>query len=192
MKLFLKILNGLVTAAVLAMVLGTILLAISARRSTDAIPTVLDRKVLTVLSGSMEPVIHTGDVIIVRPITPADEVKEGDIITFRTKEEASTLITHRVMGTVSVNGKPAAYVTKGDANNSEDVSTVAHDQILGLYQWRVPYFGYVATFLRKPVGVILVVILPGLTLIGLELRKIWRILVEAEAAKAKGGEQPRT
>lgn len=192
MKLFLKILNGLVTAAVLAMVLGTILLAISARRSTDAIPTVLDRKVLTVLSGSMEPVIHTGDVIIVRPITPADEVKEGDIITFRTKEEASTLITHRVMGTVSVNGKPAAYVTKGDANNSEDVSTVARDQILGLYQWRVPYFGYVATFLRKPVGVILVVILPGLTLIGLELRKIWRILVEAEAAKAKGGEQPRT
>lgn len=188
MKLFLKVLNYAVTAVLILVIAAAAFLAFSARFSKDKIPTVAGHKVLTVLSGSMEPNIHTGDVIVIRPYTPADEIKEGDVITFRTKEKADMLITHRVVGTVNVNGVPQVYVTKGDANDSEDLSTVGKDQVVGVYQARVPYFGYVSNFLHKPIGIILCVVLPGVILLGLEFRKIYQILAEAEAAKAKGGD----
>jgi signal peptidase len=191
LKRLLKVLNVVLTVALVGVVLSTIFLAISARRSSDSIPTVSGNKVLTVLSGSMEPKIHTGDVIIVKPLLASDEVREGDIITFRTQEKADMLITHRVVGVVSVNGKAAAYVTKGDSNDSQDLSTVGRDQLVGRYSWRVPYFGYVASFLRKPVGIVLVIILPGLFVIGTEVRKMWLLLAEAETAAAKGGDPPK-
>jgi signal peptidase len=133
----------------------------------------------------MEPRIHTGDVIIVKPLAnPAAEVKDGDIITFRTKEKSDMLITHRVVGTVKVNGEPIAFGTKGDANAANDVDVVAPQQIVGRYAWRVPYFGYISSFIRKPMGIAIFVILPGLLIIAMEFRKMWKALSEAEAAKA--------
>lgn len=184
MKRFLHITGNVITAVLVLMIASTVVLAISARRSRDAIPSILGHKVLTVVSGSMEPAIHTGDVIFVKPLTPADEVQEGDVITFRAKEKSDMLITHRVLGVVQVNGQAAAYVTKGDANDSEDPATVAPDQLIGRYQGRVPYYGYVANFVRTPPGVILLVIIPGVVLIASEVRKLYRILLEAERAKA--------
>ncbi|HWI50921.1 MAG TPA: signal peptidase I [Symbiobacteriaceae bacterium] len=185
MKTALKVLNILVTV-VLVMIIGTAsVLAFSARRSGDAIPTILGHKVLTVLSGSMEPAIHTGDVIIVQPLAdPANEVRDGDVITFRTREKADMLITHRVTGTIKINGTPAGFTTKGDNNEAMDTQVVAPDQVIGRYQWRVPYFGYISSFVRKPLGIALFVILPGLIIIGLEFRKMWQAMSQEEAAKA--------
>ena len=91
-------------------------------QGADRIPAVFDYKVLSVLSGSMEPAIRTGDVIIVEPLRPEHEIREGDVITFRAADAPDMLITHRVIGIVSVNGEPAAYVTKGDANEAPDLS----------------------------------------------------------------------
>ncbi|MFZ5649991.1 MAG: signal peptidase I [Bacillota bacterium] len=192
MKKFLNVFNIAVTIILVLVISAAAFLAFSARFSGDKMPSVAGHKVLTVLSGSMEPAIHTGDVIIIRPLAPDEQVKEGDVITFRTREKADMLITHRVMGIVSVNGVPKAYVTKGDANDSHDLSTVAREQVVGVYQWRVPYFGYFSDLLRKPFGIIAFVVLPGVILIGHELIKIYKILAEAEAAKVGGGgDQPK-
>lgn len=193
MRLVLRILNGAITAALLLAIAAAGTLAFTARRSPDGIPTVLGHKVLAVVSGSMEPAIHTGDVIIVKPMAPDQEVRDGDIVTYRVHEKPDMLVTHRVVGTVKVNGEPVAYVTKGDANPDKDLATIGRDQIVGTYRWRILYFGYISAFLRKPIGIVLVVILPGLVLVGLEFRKMWQILNEAEKAKAEaaveGGEQ---
>ncbi|MDF2626420.1 MAG: signal peptidase type [Symbiobacteriaceae bacterium] len=196
MKTMLKILNGAITVFLILVIALFGGLAFSARKSGDAIPTIMGHKVLTVLSGSMEPAIHTGDVIIVKPLrNPAAEVKDGDIITFRTQEKADMLITHRVSGTILVNNQPVAFTTKGDANESPDLGVLNPNQIVGKYQWRVPYFGYFASFMRQPVGIITMVILPGLIIIGLEFRKMWQTLSEAEKAKEEaaktepGGEE---
>jgi len=178
-------LGGLFSVLLVLMMLGVGLMALAGRRSPDGIPTFRDYKVLSVISGSMEPEIHTGDVIVIKPVAEAAQIAEGDIITFRSGEEQQILITHRVVGIISVNQEPAAFVTKGDANDSEDPSTVAFKQVVGRYQFRLPYFGYVASFIRKPIGIFSVVIIPGLVLIGLEFRKIWQALSEAEASKAK-------
>ncbi|MDA8234128.1 MAG: signal peptidase I [Clostridia bacterium] len=199
MKLVLKITNIVLTSALILIIAFAAVIGFSAWLSEDKIPTINGYKLLTVLSGSMEPAIQTGDVIIERPLAAGEKVKEGDIITFFTKEKTDMLITHRVVGTINVNGKPAAYVTKGDANQSKDLSTVAPDQIVGIYKGRIPYFGYVSNFLHKPVGIIVGVILPGLILIGFEFRKIWQTLSAAEDKKAAkdaglkqgGGEQAK-
>lgn len=185
MKRLMSFLGGLFSVLLVLMMLGVGLMALAGRRSPDGIPTFRDYKVLSVISGSMEPEIHTGDVIVIKPVAEAAQIAEGDIITFRSGEEQQILITHRVVGIISVNQEPAAFVTKGDANDSEDPSTVAFKQVVGRYQFRLPYFGYVASFIRKPIGIFSVVIIPGLVLIGLEFRKIWQALSEAEASKAK-------
>ncbi|MCF8010653.1 MAG: signal peptidase I [Clostridiales bacterium] len=183
MRLILKILNICVTTILILFIVAAISLVVSARFSNDGAPTVKGHKLLTVLSGSMEPKIHTGDAIIIKSLTEDKKIKEGDIITFHTKEKEDMLITHRVVGVVSVNGKPSAYVTKGDANDSKDMSTVKREQITGTYAWRIPCFGYVSNFFHKPIGIILCVILPALAIIGHEFYKIYQALSEEEKAK---------
>lgn len=192
MKLLLKIARILTNILLAGVIALAAFVGISARAANDKFPTVMGHKVLTVLSGSMEPAISTGDVIIVKPLTPEDSIKEGDIITFRTKEKQDMLITHRVMGAVLINGEPRAYVTKGDANKSEDLGTVSREQVMGIYKWRVPYFGYVVDLMHQPKGIIALLVIPGAILIGSEFIKIWKLLGEAETAKknaaADGGD----
>jgi len=191
MRGFLKVLNAVVTGLLVLLVIASAGLAITARRSRDAMPTILGRKVLTVLSGSMAPTIHTGDVIIVQPLAPDEAIQEGEIVTFRSREANSLLITHRVVGTVRVGGQPTAYVTRGDANDSPDTVPLLPEQVIGHYQWRLPYFGYVVTFLHKPLGIILAVVLPGVIVLGLEIRQLWRLLAQSEAAPSRGGDGPQ-
>jgi len=183
MKILAKVLNAAVSLVLVLILASTAFLAISARTSPDGISTVAGYKLLNVVSGSMEPAIHTGDVILVRPLTPEDEIQEGDVITFRTLEDASMLITHRVIGVVNVNGEPTAYVTKGDANDSPDITPVTREQVLGLYHYRIPLFGYLGSFVRTKLGALLLIVLPGVILIGGEIRKMIRIMQEEEAAK---------
>lgn len=183
MRRLLRVLDVTVTTLLVLIIASTAYLGIAARKSPDAIPTVFGNKVLTVLSGSMAPTIRTGDVITVRPLQPGEVIREGDVITFRVTGQPRMLITHRVIGIVNVNGQTTAYVTKGDANDTKDMSTISPLQVVGRYQWRLPYFGYVASFLRKPIGIVLVVILPGVMLIAMELRRLWKLMAEADAAK---------
>jgi signal peptidase len=183
----LKVLNILVTAVLVLLILASAALSISARRAKDALPTIGGQKLLSVLSGSMEPTIRTGDVIAVRPVQRGEIAKEGDVITFMAKDDGSMLITHRVLGIVQVNGETVAYVTKGDNNQSPDANPVPVDRVIGLYQWRIPLFGYVSDFMRKPFGILLFVVLPGLLFVGGELKKIWRALEETEESVRSQG-----
>ncbi|BAD40165.1 signal peptidase I [Symbiobacterium thermophilum] len=183
MKILLRILSGAVTAVLAIALAGTVLLALAGRRAPDRIPTVFDYKVLTVLSGSMEPAIRTGDAIIVEPLRPEHEIREGDVITFRAADAPDMLITHRVIGIVSVNGEPAAYVTKGDANEAPDLVPVQRSQIVGIHRWRIPYYGYLSDFMHTREGIISLVIVPGVLLIALEVRKIFQVIAEEEKAR---------
>ena len=78
------------------------------------LPNAFHAKSLTVMSGSMEPTIGTGDVVVARQTSPMD-VRVGDIVTFRDPLEHDRLITHRVRE-MHVEGDTVVFVTKGDAN----------------------------------------------------------------------------
>lgn len=84
---------------------------------------------LIVKSGSMEPVLERGDIILIEKVDPknivADPVK-GDIIVFY-KPGTDILIVHRAIQRTS-NG----FITKGDANNFPDAfSPISPEYIVG-------------------------------------------------------------
>ena len=104
-------------------------------------------KVYTVLSPSMEPEYKTGAVIYVKSIDPK-KLEVGDVITFAISDE--TTVTHRIVEIISGENGELYFKTKGDANNSADEGSVHQDNVLGKPIFKIPYLGYVATFVTQP------------------------------------------
>ncbi len=126
----------------------------------------------TVLSGSMEPAIDTGDVVVDSSIRPLD-ARVGDVVTFPDPENQSRLITHRLRR-VRAKGGMVEMVTKGDANNTTERWTVAADGRIGRVEYRVPKVGYFLGFVGGKNGKLLLIALPALLLGAYELVRIWR------------------
>ena len=127
-------------------------------------------RVDAVMSGSMEPAIPIGSIVINRPAT-YQEIHVGDIITFIIPSREG-FITHRVIA-IEDNNEPV-FQTKGDANRVEDPFTVPAENMVGMVVAHIPFLGYVFYFMKTPLGFILTFVLPGLLIIGLELRDIWK------------------
>lgn len=108
-------------------------------------------QVFTVLSGSMEPVYHTGSLIYVKEVDYRD-LGAGDVITFMLNED--TVATHRIVGVVPDEEDPSVirYRTKGDANDAEDGSLVHYKNVIGSPVFTIPKLGYVANYIQNPPG----------------------------------------
>lgn len=104
---------------------------------------------LEVVSGSMEPTIHVGDIIIIN--TLEKEVKENDIITFKDKEGA--FVTHRVILMDKEN-----LITKGDNNDSED-NAITKDHIVGKYVTKINGGGKILSSLKSPFTMVMIFII---------------------------------
>jgi signal peptidase len=126
----------------------------------------------TDLSGSMEPAISPGDVVINEQIAPT-EARVGDVVTFRDPEDQGKLLTHRVVG-VRRAGSHLWFVTKGDANNTRERWRVPAGGEIGRVIYTVPWVGHVAVLTRTPLGWVLLVGVPLLLLAAEELVRIWR------------------
>lgn len=131
-------------------------------------------RVDAVFSGSMEPEIKVGSVLITRPVE-AETIKAGDIITFDSPPSEMPT-THRVVSVEK--GSELYFQTKGDANEDADPITVPAQNVLGTAYFHVPYFGYVSQFVKTPLGFILTLCVPGIIIVVMELRNIRRILTK--------------
>lgn len=112
-----------------------------------------------VRSESMRPTINMGDLIITGPPNGLlnGEVGTGTIITYDYKNE---LVTHRIQ---SVEGQ--TLVTKGDAVEDPDPWTVSLSDIRGVYLFKVPYVGYITSFVQSKLGWFLTIIVPAMCLV---------------------------
>lgn len=104
-----------------------------------SVPKLWGFQIYAVTSGSMEPEIHTGDVIYVKG-TSFGEVKEGDVITY-SLNEGRTIVTHRVK---TVDRKNGLLQTKGDANEEEDQNWITEASLIGKAEYAVHGLGYLA------------------------------------------------
>ncbi len=154
-------LNKLTTKAVIAI---TVLLTLAA--VLIALSPFAGWRVDTVLSGSMEPAIATGGLVVIGPVAPGD-VRAGDVIAFR---DGNIDVCHRVLGLRE--GTPAGFITKGDANPSPDPVPVSPNNVIGKVVVSVPYAGYGLIFVKTPLGLFVTILLPLLALIGMELKKL--------------------
>lgn len=144
-----------------------------------------DWRLDVVFSGSMAPELKVGSVAITRPVESQD-IRVGDIITFYSPLDGE-LTSHRVVGVEE--GSSLYFQTKGDANGDADSFVVPAENVVGKVWFHLPYFGYVVQFLKSPSGFILTVCIPGLIIIALEIRNIWRVLDEEEIKKKHRVEQ---
>jgi len=101
----------------------------------------------TIVSGSMEPVIHVYDVVVNIKVTDPSTLKEGDVITFYSPTYNKT-ITHRINGITYENGT-YYFKTKGDANLVPDDNAITIDNVIGKVFIRIPQLGRVQFFIYK-------------------------------------------
>jgi len=120
-----------------------------------------------VQSGSMEPSIMTGDVVI---ITKSKMYFDREFVTFRDGD--GRIVTHRILETKKTDSG-IKYVTQGDANRSKDREEIHIDQILGKVALIIPKVGYVIAFAKSPPGLILIIGLPALIISIDEIKKIY-------------------
>ena len=102
-----------------------------------------------VATGSMNPTMQIGDVIVVR-IT--GEVEQNDIIVYK---DGESIITHRL-----IKKDENKLIAKGDANNSED-KPIEPNMVLGKVERIIPKLGIWRKILTSPevVGLIIVLII---------------------------------
>jgi len=104
------------------------------------VPSLVGYRSLTIVSGSMEPTLGTGSVVIDRVISPLD-AGPGDIVTFQDPLRPRQL-THRLRR-MHVERGTAYMVTRGDANDAPEHWTVQTDGRIGRVVAHLPKLGYV-------------------------------------------------
>ncbi len=134
----------------------------------SVLPITGNYKILTVLSGSMEPAIHTGSVVVVKPVS---DYKIGDVITFGPYNKTKPPTTHRIHDIKVVDGQPV-FITKGDANNAPDTREIHKSDIIGKVLFDAPYAGYAVETAKKPWGFAVIIIVPALLIIFDEGKKV--------------------
>ncbi len=135
--------------------------------NSDDVPSLGGYMPLIVLTGSMEPQIMEGDLIICHT-ADATDVKVGDVIAFFPDGSGTSVLTHRVIEVTEENGS-LSFRTQGDANDSADRLPVSADRLIGEYRLRIPGAGNVAMFMQTAPGLIVCVVLPLILLIGYDI-----------------------
>lgn len=97
-----------------------------------------------ILSGSMQPGINIGDVVIIKEID-GKTAQIGDIIMFPLGEMK---VTHRVIDVKEVNGKKY-FTTKGDANNDPERDPVSEKNVKGKVVMVIPKAGQLTILMRS-------------------------------------------
>ena len=78
------------------------------------------------------------------------------------------------------NTKVLGYRTKGDHNNTQDFALIAPNEVLGKVYLQIPVVGYLQSFLSKPIGWIVVIVIPCLLIIGSDILKIGKVVSKKE------------
>jgi signal peptidase len=110
------------------------------------LPKIFGTARVIVVSGSMQPAIDVGDMLI---INQQQDYQTGDIITFRMGEN---LVTHRI---IEIND--THVITQGDKNNVADAPSNL-SSIEGKVILKIPKVGFFIMFLRTPFGILLMVL----------------------------------
>ena len=156
-----------------------IVIAISSK-SPDGARQIFGYELKTVLSGSMEPEIKTGSIIVVKTNEDMKNIQNNDVITFLQEkdpgEEGVIVVTHRVTEVIE-SGNEVLYRTKGDSNNGEDINPVHSENVIAVYTgFTVPYIGYFINFAQSKQGNIYLLILPGFLILVYSIITIWRTI----------------
>ena len=101
---------------------------------------------LAIGSGSMEPNIARGDLVLVERYRERDELEVGDILVYK---HSNVVMVHRISEMQEQQNGDYAYTTKGDANKSEDEWTVGKNEIIGVVKGKIIALGFPTLWLNE-------------------------------------------
>ena len=145
------------TALIVLLIACTVLLV--AIKFVGETPSVFGYNLYYIVTGSMEPTIAVGDIILSKQAT-VEELEVGDIVTFtgESGELEGTIVTHRIQSVYEENGQ-IYVVTKGDANTVNDPPLRA-EAVLAVMKCKVPLLGGLVRIINTPLGFLALVITP--------------------------------
>lgn len=180
-----KILNAIFLVILIGLVVILLYLAIGSRG--NGLPFLQNFQLFTVLSGSMEPNLNVGGVIIVEKVDP-DTLKEGDIITFLSNDTTlnGKVVSHRIIQVVD-NNNGRMFITKGDANEDRDDAAAVPNNVIGRVIFHVPYLGYLLNFMKTKQGFFFILLLPCMLILLVEtiglMKNFWAYMDEKKALR---------
>lgn len=139
MKVFKKICSILSTL---------IIIVFAAIAAVLVLPVLFGCKSMAVVSGSMEPQIPVGSIVVVKEVD-ARELEVGDVISYRISGD--TMVTHRI---TAIDFDNETITTKGDANETEDANPVSFSDVVGRKLFHVPLLGYLSIYIKTPLGIV--------------------------------------
>ncbi len=145
-----RVVVGTVARGVVATLLGLALWA--------AAPALIGWQPTTVMTGSMEPRLTPGDVVVSRPVA-SGEVRTGKILLAGDPDQPGHLRMHRYVE----DGPGGTLVTKGDANPQQDSTPLERSAVHGVAFLRIPFVGAPVLWLRQGEWVRVVALALGLT-----------------------------
>lgn len=174
--------NGLFALVIITVI--TMVFFVVQSKISGGPPKIAGHHMYIVLSGSMSPAFDTGSVIFVEPMEPED-IREGDIITYRGLGDSSLLTTHRVMG-IEGSGQDLEFITKGDANDVNDPYPIPGENLVGKVTLSIPYLGFLMGFGQSKKGLLVLVVIPGVLLIINESFKLYKSISKMKEEKDSG------
>ncbi len=180
-KIILKVLKYVFATAFVLFILMVCLQRFSNNRIS-----ILNFRLFTVISGSMEPKYKIGDVLVAVETKPED-IKVGDAISYLGNKNSfkDKVVTHEVIKIEKDRNGKYYFHAKGLANAIED-PIVAEDQLYGVVKYRVIILSFIYKIVGTPLGFFFFVVVPLLFIIGSELVAS---LMEKEEKRRKRLEQ---
>lgn len=130
---------------VIALVLGLGVYQLNATRlGGDAVPMPFGVGCAVVLSGSMEPKLSVGDLLI---IVQSDAYAVDEVVVF---QDGRSSVVHRI---IKMDGN--TVTTMGDANDSED-EPMDVSRIKGKVVLAVPLVGHAVNLIKTPIGILVI------------------------------------
>ena len=126
-------------------------------------PSLFGYRIFHIVTGSMEPTLETGGNVVVKKVDP-NTLEVGDIITFQSKDLQiyGQANTHRIIE-IQHGNDGICFVTKGDANQREDILKVEASDVYGkvvFYTQAMKWINLFMEFIHTKAGFVTVIILP--------------------------------
>ena len=148
--------------SVVIFILGLTIFVSVLRASAGKAPSVFGFSVLQVTSGSMEPEIPVGGIVVVRKVKP-ESLKVGDVISFYSNDIdiSGKVNTHRIVEIKQSESGEKIFRTKGDANEYADTAAVFEIDLVGKMILNLGSVGgSVFDVLRNPTIILIFIVLP--------------------------------
>lgn len=143
---------------ILIVVLVFTLVVFFTARINGSTPSVFGYSIYRVSSGSMEPELKVGDIILDKVVDNPEDLKVGDVITFKSDDYGDLLVTHKVIKAPYDDNGKLMLQTKGVANELED-KPISIDKVKGIMICKVDYLDTVYNVFLSPWGLLILIAL---------------------------------